>query len=248
MSMLASAGRTGRGDKICWCVCLVPGRQGTSKDLGNNDVVHVLGHTQKRLHEVASFNWQLPRRGRACLQHASCEHACAHDSHGIDMHACAGRLNGKFSLHSYDAATWRLPSFGGKLKARGGSFHLWDATDDFSDVTMDLLFEHDRLYMHNARGLFGAVPMTLTGAHATPGNHYNLHMMRTHSMCCHQGMRPVSHTLGNYDRCGQRTDHALAKGTANGMVLLKGRRGGVVWAHGMPFDMPIKLPGAKCMR
>jgi len=47
--------------------------------------------------------------------------------------------------------------------ARGAHFHFWDATDDISGAHLDLLFERDQLYLHNARGAFGAVPMTLTG-------------------------------------------------------------------------------------
>ena len=46
-----------------------------------------------------------------------------------------------------------------------GAFHFWDATDDFSKTNMDLLFEGDRLYLHKATGYFGAVPMSITGAH-----------------------------------------------------------------------------------
>lgn len=49
-------------------------------------------------------------------------------------------------------------------RCRDGSFHFWDAVDDFSDANMDLLFEGDRMYVHNASGKFGAVPLTLTGA------------------------------------------------------------------------------------
>lgn len=47
---------------------------------------------------------------------------------------------------------------------RGARFHFWDATDDISGAHLDLVFERDQLYLHNARGAFGAVPMTLTGA------------------------------------------------------------------------------------
>lgn len=50
-------------------------------------------------------------------------------------------------------------------RCRDGSFHFWDAVDDFSDANMDLLFEGDRMYLHNASGRFGAVPLTMTGAH-----------------------------------------------------------------------------------
>ncbi len=46
---------------------------------------------------------------------------------------------------------------------RDGAFHFWDAVDDFSDVRMDLLFEGDRLYLHDASGKFGAVPLSMTG-------------------------------------------------------------------------------------
>ena len=46
---------------------------------------------------------------------------------------------------------------------RDADFHFWDATDDITGANLDLLFERDRLYLHNASGSFGAVPMTLTG-------------------------------------------------------------------------------------
>lgn len=45
---------------------------------------------------------------------------------------------------------------------RDGCFHFWDASDDIT-ADMDLLFERDRMYIHNAVGSFGAVHMTLTG-------------------------------------------------------------------------------------
>lgn len=59
---------------------------------------------------------------------------------------------------------FKLPSLGVLLSAcRDASFHFWDATDDITGASLDLLFERDRLYLHNAAGSFGAVPMTLTG-------------------------------------------------------------------------------------
>lgn len=66
-------------------------------------------------------------------------------------------------MHAYDAATWRLPLFGGRVHCHDMAFHFWDATDDFSGTKMDLLFEGHRLYLHDASGKFGAVPMTITG-------------------------------------------------------------------------------------
>ena len=52
----------------------------------------------------------------------------------------------------------------GLCRCRDGAFHFWDAVDDFSNANMDLLFEGDRMYVHNASGSFGAVPLTMTGA------------------------------------------------------------------------------------
>ena len=46
---------------------------------------------------------------------------------------------------------------------RGAEFHFFDATDDIIGADLDLLLERDRLYLHNASGYFGSVPMTLTG-------------------------------------------------------------------------------------
>jgi hypothetical protein len=50
------------------------------------------------------------------------------------------------------------------MRCRGADFHFWDATDDILGADLDLLFEGDRLYLHNASGSFGSVPLTLTGA------------------------------------------------------------------------------------
>ena len=49
------------------------------------------------------------------------------------------------------------------LWCRDADFHFWDATDDIMDASLDLLFERTRLYLHNTKGRFGSVPMSLTG-------------------------------------------------------------------------------------
>ena len=67
-------------------------------------------------------------------------------------------------MRAYDEATWRVPQFFGQIRARQGSFHIWDATDDFSGVALDLLFDGTRLHLHNAAGSFGAVPLSIHGA------------------------------------------------------------------------------------
>ena len=76
---------------------------------------------------------------------------------------CVGRLNGELKLHCHDATTWRFPSFSGKVACRGLDFHFWDAVDDLSRTDIDMVFDKQRLYMHNASGMFGSVPVTLSG-------------------------------------------------------------------------------------
>lgn len=83
----------------------------------------------------------------------------------LKLLSLTGRFNGEFKMHAYNAATWRLPLFRGRVRCSNMAFHFWDATDDFSDAKMDLLFEGHRLYVHGGSGKFGAVPLTITGKH-----------------------------------------------------------------------------------
>ncbi len=77
------------------------------------------------------------------------------------MHA--GRLNGELKLHCFDEQSWHFPDFGGSIHVQNGGFHFWDAVDDFTGVEVDLVYDRDRLYLHNAMGNFGAVPLMLSG-------------------------------------------------------------------------------------
>ena len=74
-----------------------------------------------------------------------------------------GRLDGELKVHCHDAATWKFPSFAGQVACRGLDFHFWDAVDDLSKTNIDLVFDDQRLYMHNAVGMFGSIPLTLSG-------------------------------------------------------------------------------------
>lgn len=82
-----------------------------------------------------------------------------------DIHRAGhtGRLDGELKVHCHDAATWKFPSFAGQVACRGLDFHFWDAVDDLSKTNIDLVFDDQRLYMHNAIGMFGSVPLTLSG-------------------------------------------------------------------------------------
>ena len=78
----------------------------------------------------------------------------------------AGRLDGELKMHCHNAATWKFPAFSGQVACRGLDFHFWDAVDDLSKTDIDFVFDDQRLYMHNASGYFGSVPLTLSGANS----------------------------------------------------------------------------------
>lgn len=79
----------------------------------------------------------------------------------IDMHA--GRLDGEINILAKDQGTWLFPEFCGELRGKHLRFHLYDATDDFADTELDLVFQKRRMYIHNGRGHYGHVPITVTG-------------------------------------------------------------------------------------
>ncbi|MAD20600.1 MAG: hypothetical protein CMJ52_10720 [Planctomycetaceae bacterium] len=75
-----------------------------------------------------------------------------------------GVLNGEVRLRFHDEKSWtRYPDFTGRINCKKAGFHIWDAPDDFEDVNMDLLFENDRIYFHNATGYYGAIPVSAVG-------------------------------------------------------------------------------------
>jgi hypothetical protein len=81
----------------------------------------------------------------------------------LPMDIYQGRVNGTLTIKSKDTASWHFPEFYGRLAVKDAEFHFWDATDDIMDADLDLLFEGKRVYLHNASGRFGEVPLTITG-------------------------------------------------------------------------------------
>ncbi|GIM02660.1 hypothetical protein Vretimale_7447, partial [Volvox reticuliferus] len=79
----------------------------------------------------------------------------------MDIHE--GRVDGELKLRAYDVSSWQFPELYGRIKCRGASLHFWDAPDDISGASMDLVLERDRMYLLGAVGRFGAVPITVTG-------------------------------------------------------------------------------------
>lgn len=81
----------------------------------------------------------------------------------IPMDISDGQIDGEITLRSFNAETWTFPDIYGKLRCSNGHLHFWDATDDLSDVNMTMLFEGKRMYLHNTKGYYGAIPIQVTG-------------------------------------------------------------------------------------
>ena len=81
----------------------------------------------------------------------------------LPMDINAGQADGEIIIKSDDVQSWKFPKFYGKVQVRNSHFHFWDATDDIFDADLDLVFDCDKLFIHRAKGRFGAVPMTLSG-------------------------------------------------------------------------------------
>lgn len=74
------------------------------------------------------------------------------------------------------------------MACRGLDFHFWDAVDDLSRTDIDLVFDEQRLYMHNASGLFGSVPLTLSGDSAFPCDTLHAHHICTITIVIHNAV------------------------------------------------------------
>ena len=75
-----------------------------------------------------------------------------------------GRVDGNISISFDDLACLdELPRLEGRLKCSSLHFHFHDAPDDLFDTQMDLLFEDERMYLHNAHGYYGAIPIQASG-------------------------------------------------------------------------------------
>ena len=79
----------------------------------------------------------------------------------IDVHS--GNLTGEVRLHCNDEASWDFPLLSGSVAGTGLRFHIVDAPDDFAGVDAHFLLDGRRIYLHGARGMYGAIPLTATG-------------------------------------------------------------------------------------
>ena len=79
----------------------------------------------------------------------------------IDVYA--GRVTGELTAAFDDAASWRFPRLGGRVRGTGLDFHFWGSPDDCESVDVDLVLENDTLYVHRADGRYGAAPLRVAG-------------------------------------------------------------------------------------
>ena len=111
-------------------------------------------------------------------------------------------MNGKLRILANDKETWRFPAIRGRVRGSDLAFHFFDAPDDFSRTRLDLLFEGDRMYFHNAQGFFGAVPITLNGVSS-------LHLAWSHSFAQHRLQSKIVIGAGGQQLCQSHMGGAL---------------------------------------
>ncbi|XP_042046608.1 protein TIC236, chloroplastic-like isoform X1 [Salvia splendens] len=72
-----------------------------------------------------------------------------------------GRASGE--VHICMSRGESFPNLHGQLDVTGLTFHIYDAPSAFSDVYASLFFRDQRIFLHNARGWFGDIPLEASG-------------------------------------------------------------------------------------
>ncbi|XP_020203258.1 uncharacterized protein LOC109788835 isoform X2 [Cajanus cajan] len=72
-----------------------------------------------------------------------------------------GRASGEVHLCMSKGETF--PNFHGQLDVTGLDFQLLDAPSSFSNISASLCFRGQRIFLHNASGWFGSVPLEASG-------------------------------------------------------------------------------------
>ncbi|CAI9094401.1 OLC1v1030130C2 [Oldenlandia corymbosa var. corymbosa] len=72
-----------------------------------------------------------------------------------------GRASGEVHICMSNGETF--PNLHGQLDVTGLAFHIYDAPSRFSDVSASLCFRAQRIFLHNASGWFGKVPLEASG-------------------------------------------------------------------------------------
>ncbi|KZV19901.1 hypothetical protein F511_32243 [Dorcoceras hygrometricum] len=70
-----------------------------------------------------------------------------------------------------------FPNLHGQLDITGLAFHIYDAPSRFSDISASLFFRAQRIYLHNARGWFGNIPLEASGDFGVDPEEGEYHLM-----------------------------------------------------------------------
>ncbi|KAJ4794147.1 embryo defective 2410 [Rhynchospora pubera] len=81
----------------------------------------------------------------------------------LDIPATLSRGRATGEIHICMSKGDAFPSIHGHLDVKGISFHILDAPSSFSELTGNLVFRGQRVFLHNTSGWFGAVPLEASG-------------------------------------------------------------------------------------
>lgn len=86
-----------------------------------------------------------------------------------------GRASGEVHICMSKGETF--PNLDGKLDVTGLAFHIYDAPSEFSEISANLCFRAQRIFLHNASGWFGKVPLEASGDFGIDPEHGEFHLM-----------------------------------------------------------------------
>ncbi|XP_054788794.1 protein TIC236, chloroplastic-like isoform X2 [Prosopis cineraria] len=86
-----------------------------------------------------------------------------------------GRASGEVHLCMSRGETF--PNFHGQLDLTGLEFHLLDAPSSFSNMSVSLCFRGQRIFLHNANGWFGSIPLEASGDFGIHPEEGEFHLM-----------------------------------------------------------------------
>ncbi|KAL9679738.1 hypothetical protein QQ045_017604 [Rhodiola kirilowii] len=86
-----------------------------------------------------------------------------------------GRANGE--VHLCMSRGEMFPNLHGQLDVTGLAFQILDAPSPFSDIAASLCFRGQRIFLHNANGWFGSVPLEASGDFGIHPEEGEFHLM-----------------------------------------------------------------------
>ncbi|KAH9616453.1 hypothetical protein KSS87_018431 [Heliosperma pusillum] len=88
-----------------------------------------------------------------------------------------GRVTMDRLVHICMSSGENFPNLHGQLDVTGVSFQILDAPSSFSDISASLCFRGQRIFLHNANGWFGSVPLEASGDFGIHPEEGEFHLM-----------------------------------------------------------------------